>query len=838
MQGLTAQFSAVSLDEQSTSTAILPHIESRSLRVPPGEAHCHPKTAAKYKIEPGQALCIPVVEGTETIAGDWFLLWCSSNVAPDVILTSGNGCRRMGPATFQSVPMRPASSLQVTPAINQSHLPEEALRLMLTGRIVIAGGYLNMGLTITKCYTASGGLRHSGVTPSKSPNTNGNSNSAKSKNKNKSKSKGKGKGKETKTETESKNSKSDLADQPLVTQEKEAEKGKGSEKENGKEAREAFPAIVHWGTRFIPSQSIDSSMPSITVTQSARAPTEGEESPIEPIGLDEAKERLLFLLTRSHCTRNLPRGLILHGPPGCGKNTLIRYCAHRAQAELVVIDALSLSLNDAADNIIAQLQEVMRLVEAKCAQGTRLLLFLDELDTLCPRISQETQTELLTATLIRLLSHLLGQPEGSLVVVGSTNHLHAVAPGLLASTCLSSALLLAPPSEEGRLHILRGLCPALTADDQQQRLAVLQAVASMTPGYVGADLAALVRAAVPAEGESISVALFQQHLRTVGASLLKGQSHLSAGGGGVEGGGESAKPMDWSSLILEREPWERLQTIAKWRQRARDWNIPLPAGVLLYGPPGCGKTSAARLMAQSLHMSCITLTPAEVFSSFVGMAEEHVRQAFATARQAAPAVLFVDEVEAFGAARLSGSESSEDGGVSARVLSTFLNEMDGIGASNSEPHSGQVLLLAATNHPWSLDDAFLRPGRLDWKIHIPLPTAELRKRLLLQRLQLIPAMVLTESEIDVLVEKTELFSPSELVYLTQRAGILALRQVKQAEAQTKRQEALEATPVDSEKTSSTVQVQLSHFLSALEQWRPVSTKEMLQKYANFAEGAL
>ena len=230
-------------------------------------------------------------------------------------------------------------------------------------------------------------------------------------------------------------------------------------------------------------------------------------------------------------------------------------------------------------------------------------------------------------------------------------------------------------------------------------------------GYVAADLAALVRTSMTRQ---ISL---REAMSTMRPSALRAVMEVSSSSSekivGDVGGAKVA--------LEQAMKWPRLKP----RQFAHLQLSP-PKGILLYGPPGCAKTSLAKAAAQTSGYAFYSLNPAEVLAtSFVGDAEATIRRAFASARQSSPCILFMDEIDAI--LGTGGTiERNNDNGSNSRILSTFLNEMDGISTTTTS----SVLVLGATNRPQTLDAALLRPGRLDQLLYVPPPNHEARRDIL------------------------------------------------------------------------------------------------------------
>ena len=459
-----------------------------------------------------------------------------------------------------------------------------------------------------------------------------------------------------------------------------------------------------------------------------------------------------------------PRGVLLHGPPGCGKTLLVRAAAEEFGARLHVVTAASV-FGAYLGESERRLREAFAAAAADAAAGTPAVVFLDEADALCPRRGTggggggQHEARVVTQ-LLTLLDGAAGAeaaaaaaasaagggraaraaPPARVAVVAATNRPNALDPALRRPGRLDREIGVPVPGPAQRAAILRlhasGLALAADAD--------LDAIAGACHGYSGADLAALAReaamsaltaaadamAAAAASGATggaaaadssdagpglVSAADFAAAMKRVGPSIVRGaQAELA--------------PVAWDDIGGYAALKRRLQQAVEWPLRhaaafARLGLAP-PRGVLLHGPPGCSKTLLARAAAASSGATLLPLSCAQLYSMYFGEGEEALRDAFARARMAAPAIIFLDEADAVAPGRGDDADGGSGGGgapdVSARLLSALLTEMDGLEAAPG------VVVLAATNRPAALDAALLRPGRLDVLLYVGPPDADAR----------------------------------------------------------------------------------------------------------------
>ena len=488
-------------------------------------------------------------------------------------------------------------------------------------------------------------------------------------------------------------------------------------------------------------------------------------------------ETLDYIRSRGSIDGDICRSFLLSGPPGVGKTFSVSWAA-KAHPDTVLCsirgsELLQGKARDGYNSSPARALELefLNMAEKICILNRRKkqedctvagLLFLDECDAL---VSFDSIAAMLANILDRVSSSSAALSSSKLVesgdierywkrivVVGATNRIDSIPSYLRRPGRFDRELQISPPSAEKRAELLCSLLTNLQNCGSSERDAgnaygekvtkstiplpeEIKNIAEMCVGYVAADLSALVRRAwllsLQENDGNHKIVVTSTHLETarnlVGASALR-DADLAAPPK-ITWNDIAGDPGRAKTILRQAIEWPRL--------KHREYTIlglkPC-RGILLHGPPGCAKTTLARAAAGSSGVAFLSLSPAQVYaSSYTGEAERIVRQAFHLARSTAPCILFFDEIDSiFGGDDNSGGQGGSLGGsgrgssAEARVLSTFLNEMDGVDIADAGKDG--VLVLGATNRPWTLDPALLRPGRLGDKIiFLPPPDKEARR---------------------------------------------------------------------------------------------------------------
>ncbi|MEU3274642.1 AAA family ATPase [Saccharomonospora sp. NPDC006951] len=448
-------------------------------------------------------------------------------------------------------------------------------------------------------------------------------------------------------------------------------------------------------------------------------------------------------------------GVLVSGPEGAGKATLVRSVAHAEKVRVVSVAAPSVAVLE-PKSALAQISEAVRRTTS--GEGAGVLLITD-IDALLPSSSPPP----VATVLLDQLGEALGNEDFALVA--TTAHPESVDPRLRTVDLLDRELMLGLPDAKTRTELLRVL---LRATPVEQGID-FGAIAERTPGFVAADLVALRRDA------ALRAALRQRD--SGGEPRLSGQDLLDAL--------ESVRPISMSAsdtlatggLTLDdvgdmADVKQSLTESVLWPLRYPDsfsrLGIAPPRGVLLYGPPGNGKTFLVRALAGTGALNVFAVKGAELMDKWVGESERAVRELFRKAAEAAPSLIFLDEVDALAPRR----GQSGDSGVADRVVAALLTELDGV-----EPMR-DVVVLGATNRPELVDPALLRPGRLERLIYVPPPDEEARVAILESTARNTPLA----SDVDLAEVASTLdgYSAADCAALIREAALTAMRESLEA----------------------------------------------------------
>jgi transitional endoplasmic reticulum ATPase len=462
-----------------------------------------------------------------------------------------------------------------------------------------------------------------------------------------------------------------------------------------------------------------------------------------------------------------PKGVLLHGPPGCGKTLLARAVANESEANFFSINGPEIMSKFYGESE-ARLREIFQQAQ----QNSPSIIFIDELDAIAPKREEVTGEveRRVVAQLLALMDGLGGR--GNVIVIGATNRPGALDPALRRPGRFDREIEIGVPDKKARHEILQIHTRGMPLSEDVR----LKKLADMTHGYTGADLAALGRETAMKSLRRYLPEINLEEERIPPSVLEKMEVRMEDFLNAYKEITPTAMrevyietPMvNWTDVGGLEEVKHELIEAVEWPLKNPEvfsrLGIRPPKGILLFGPPGCGKTMLARAVATESEANFITIKGPEVFSKWVGESEKAIREVFRKARMAAPAVIFFDEFDSLVPRRGMGFA---DSGVTERVISQLLTEMDGILTLED------VVVIAATNRPDIIDRAVLRPGRFDRLIYVPEPDEQARLKIFKIYTKDMPLK--EDVDIDSLAKMTKGYSGADIQALCREAALNALR---------------------------------------------------------------
>ncbi|MFX1599763.1 MAG: CDC48 family AAA ATPase [Promethearchaeota archaeon] len=499
-----------------------------------------------------------------------------------------------------------------------------------------------------------------------------------------------------------------------------------------------------------------------------------------------------------------PKGVLLRGPPGCGKTLLARAVANESEAHFISINGPEIM-----SKFYGESEKKLRKIFIEAEEKSPAIIFIDEIDAIAPK--RETVTgeveRRVVAQLLALMDGLHGR--GKVIVIGATNRPNSLDPALRRPGRFDREIEIKVPNEKGRREIFQ----IHTRNMPLVKNISLKEFSQITHGFVGADISAVCREAamsalrrylpkIDLESEIIDPELLEQ------IEVTKDD---------FEDALKEILPSGIREVFVEvpNVTWDQVGGLDDLKQQlieAVEWplshptifsrmGITPPKGILLYGPPGCGKTLLARAVATESKANFISIKGPELLSKWVGESEKAIREIFRKAKMASPCIIFFDEFDSIAPSR---GRHTSDSGVTEKVLSQFLTELDGLEVMKD------IVVIAATNRPDILDPALIRPGRIDRILLVPTPDKKGRYEILSIFTKEMP--LTSNITLENLNNMIEGFSGADIETWCREAAMIALRENIRAR-----------------------KVSLEHFKEAREIVNPTLTPDIIKWYEKFGE---
>lgn len=502
-----------------------------------------------------------------------------------------------------------------------------------------------------------------------------------------------------------------------------------------------------------------------------------------------------------------PKGVLLHGPPGAGKTLLAKAVANESEANFILLNG-----PEVMSKFYGESEKKIRDIFEEAEKTAPTIIFIDEIDAIAPK-REEVTGEVERRVVSQLLTMMDGlKSRGKVIVIAATNRVNAIDPALRRPGRFDREIEINVPSKEGRLSILKIHTRGMPLSKDVK----LDELASITHGFVGADIESLAKEAamgvlrklLPKINLDAEEQIPQEILEKL---IIKNNDFMDAL--------KTVRPSAMREVLVETPNvgWKdigNLDNVKQELKEAVEWPLKYPEifkkmgirpsrGILLYGPPGSGKTLLAKAVAKESEANFIQVKGPSLLSMWVGKSEEGMRKVFERARQVSPCVIFFDEIDA-----LAGKRGIEIGTkVTERVLNQMLAEMDGLEDLND------VLVIGATNRPDLLDPALLRPGRFDKILLVGAPEEEGRHQILKIHTKNMP---LDKSvNLPELAKKTIGYTGADIEAFAREAALIALRESKEAKV-----------------------VKEKHFEEAMKKVRPSVSKPVLEVYKKIEDSFL
>lgn len=499
-----------------------------------------------------------------------------------------------------------------------------------------------------------------------------------------------------------------------------------------------------------------------------------------------------------------PKGVLLRGPPGCGKTLLARAVANESEAHFISINGPEIM-----SKFYGESEKKLRKIFIEAEEKSPSIVFIDEIDAIAPK--RETVTgEVERRVVAQLLALMDGlHSRGKVIVIGATNRPNSLDPALRRPGRFDREIEIKVPNEKGRREIFQ----IHTRNMPLNSKISLKEFSSITHGFVGADISAVCREAamsalrrylprINLEAEFIDPELLEE-IEVIKDDFEQALKEVLPSG--IREVFVEVPNVNWNEVGGLDELKQKLVEAVDWPisnpKIFKRMGIRPPKGILLYGPPGCGKTLLARAVATESKANFISIKGPELLSKWVGESEKAIREVFRKAKMAAPCIIFFDEFDSVAPSR---GRHTSDSGVTEKVLSQFLTELDGLESMKD------IVVIAATNRPDILDPALIRPGRIDRILLVPAPEKESRMEIL--KIFTAGMPLSTGLKLEEIIDFTEGFSGADIETMCREAAMSALRENIRAR-----------------------KVSFEHFEQARESIHPTITPEIAKWYEEFAE---
>ena len=498
-----------------------------------------------------------------------------------------------------------------------------------------------------------------------------------------------------------------------------------------------------------------------------------------------------------------PKGVLIHGAPGCGKTLLAKAVANESDANFIYIGGPEL-----VSKFVGESEEKLRQLFKEAEENAPTIIFMDEIDAIAPKREEATGEveRRMVSQLLALMDGLKGR--GNVIVIGATNRPNSIDPALRRPGRFDREIEIGIPDKNARKEILE----IHTRNMPLAKDVSLDDLSSITHGYTGADISLLGKeAAMKVLRKVLPKINLEEEIippEILDKLVVTQDDFLSAM--------REIQPSALREVFVEvpNIHWNDIGGLEKIKQQLKEavelplkkpevfkkMGIRTPKGLLLYGPPGCGKTLLAKAVATESEANFISIRGPEIFSKWVGESEKAVREIFRKARMAAPCIVFIDEIDAIAASRGGADEGTR---VGERVVNTLLLELDGLEELKN------IIVLAATNRPDILDQALLRPGRFDSFLEIPFPEDKTRLEILKIHTKKMPLG--KDVNLESVNERIKGYSGADVEGVCREAGMNAIRSGKE-------------------------KVSHDDFDKALSEVKATVTKENIERINKFEEG--